>query len=109
MSPASSQPLNATVYQVDAVRVKQKSQVSTGLTKASRPVEPPKPKIELDPRLQLDNISLEFTYDAVSKSLNITVTNRDSGVLIRQISYKQMSANVYRTNAHQGLLLDQLI
>lgn len=109
MSLASSQPLNATVCQGDVVCVKQTSQVTKGLTKSTRPIEPPKPKIAFDPRLQIDNISLEFAYDATSKSLNITVKNKDTGALIRQISYKQMSANVYLTNVHQGLFLDQLV
>jgi hypothetical protein len=109
MLPASSQLLNANVYQGDAVLVKRASQVPTGLTKASRPVETPRPTIELDPRSLLENVSLEFAYDAKAKSLNITVKNKDSGALIRQISYKQMSANVYRINVHQGLFFDQLI
>jgi uncharacterized FlaG/YvyC family protein len=109
MSPASPQPFNANVYQGEAVRIQQTSQVSSGLTKATRLVEPSKPKIETELRLQLENVSLEFAYDTTSKSLNITVKNKDSGALIRQISYKQMSAHVYRTSERQGLLLDQLI
>jgi uncharacterized FlaG/YvyC family protein len=52
-------------------------------------------------------MAMSFAYDSVAKSLNIVMTDKTSGEVIRKITYKHMSSDIHQTHKLQGLLLDQ--
>lgn len=55
-----------------------------------------------------DSLAMSFAYDSVAKSLNIVMTDKTSGEIIRKITYKHIPPDVHQADKLQGLLLDQL-
>ena len=109
MPYALSQPLNASGHQDVAVRGNYSKKVSTELTRPVAVEKSPELKTVPERRFQLNKTTLSFAYDAVGKSLNIVMTDKASGEVVRKISYKQISPDLHKTNTLQGLLLDQLV
>ena len=108
MPSALSLPPNAIVHQEDAVNgVKvHKLQTPVASTVSTPKVAEPRPAPEFN--FKADSLALSFAYDSVAKSLNIVMTDKTSGEIIRKITYKHMPPDVYQTDKLHGLLLDQL-
>lgn len=109
MSSTLSLKLNALTHQDDAVHG---IATTKKLVDAQRHVAPAKPvesNTVPERAFQLDNIALSFAYDTAAKSLNIVMTNKNSGEVVRKISYKQIPSEVHRTHQLHGLLLDRMV
>lgn len=111
MSSALSLPPNATVHQEDAVNGMNAHKLPT--LKASAAAAAPvkgkaaEPKLAPEFNFKADSMAMSFAYDSVAHSLNIVMTDKASGEVIRKITYKHMSSDVHQTLTLQGLLLDQ--
>jgi uncharacterized FlaG/YvyC family protein len=106
-SPLSLPP-NATVHQDDAVAgIKapkfqtHKAITRTADTSAERFQTP-----ELT--IKANSVALSFVYDIVTKALNVVMTDKHSGEVVRKMSYTHLPAGVHRSDKLHGLLLDQL-
>jgi uncharacterized FlaG/YvyC family protein len=53
------------------------------------------------------SVSLSFAYDTVTKALNVVMTDKQSGEVVRKISYTHLPSGVHRSEKLQGFLLDQ--
>jgi uncharacterized FlaG/YvyC family protein len=111
MSSALSLPPNATVHQEDAVNGMKAHKLPT--LKASAAAAAPakakaaEPKLAPEFNFKADSMAMSFAYVSVAHSLNIVMTDKASGEVIRKITYKHMSSDVHQTRMLQGLLLDQ--
>jgi hypothetical protein len=47
-------------------------------------------------------------YDIVTKALNVVMTDKHSGEVVRKISYTHLPTGVHQSDKLHGLLLDQL-
>ena len=65
------------------------------------------PKLAPEFNFKADSMAMSFAYDSVAHSLNIVMTDKASGEVIRKITYKHMSSDTHQTRMLQGLLLDQ--
>ena len=113
MSSALSLPPNAIVHQEDAVmgvkvhKMPTLKAFSTTASAAIASTQAPEPKPAPEFNFKTDSMALSFAYDSVAKSLNIVLTDKTSGEVIRKITYKHMSLGLHQTHKLQGLLLDQ--
>lgn len=109
MTAALSLPPNAIVHQEDAVMgVKvHKTPTPKASAAATASTQAPEPKPAPEFNFKTDSMALSFAYDSVAKSLNIILTDKTSGEVIRKITYKHMSLGLHQTHKLQGLLLDQ--
>jgi uncharacterized FlaG/YvyC family protein len=53
------------------------------------------------------NVALSFAFDRVTQSLNVVMTDKNSGEVVRKISYKHLSTTIHKSEKLNGLLLDQ--
>ncbi len=53
------------------------------------------------------SVALSFAYDTVTKALNVVMTDKHSGEVVRKISYTHIPSGVHRSDKLQGFLLDQ--
>ena len=106
MPPVLPLPPNAIAHQEDAVHGMRdvKKLDPKPVTKA-----PPKDPELKPPELsfQAGNVALSFAYDSQAKSLNIVMTDKVSGEVVRKISFKNLNSDVHQTAKLHGLLLDQ--
>jgi uncharacterized FlaG/YvyC family protein len=52
-------------------------------------------------------VALSFAFDSITKSLNVVMTDKMSGEVVRKISYAHLPTEVHQSNKLHGLLLDQ--
>jgi hypothetical protein len=52
-------------------------------------------------------VALSFAFDSVTKSLNVVMTDKTSGEVVRKVTYKHLPQDVHQPNKLHGLLLDQ--
>ncbi len=106
MPPVLPLPPNAVAHQEDAVHgVREvKKQDPKPVSKA-----PPKTSELTPPELSFHagSVAFSFAYDSQAKSLNIVMTDKVSGEVVRKISFKHLSSDVHQASKLQGLLLDQ--
>lgn len=107
MSSALSLPPNAVVHQEDAVIGMKAHKLPALKASNADPAKAAEPKLAPELNFKADSMSLSFAYDSVAKSLNIVMTDKTSGDVIRKITYKHMSSDIHQTHKLQGLLLDQ--
>jgi hypothetical protein len=107
MSSALSLPPNAIVHQEDAVIGMKAHKPPTLKASTAAPPKAAEPKLAPEFNFKADSMAMSFAYDSVAKSLNIVMTDKTSGEVIRKISYKHMSSDIHQTHKLQGLLLDQ--
>ena len=107
MSSPLSLPPNAAVHQEDAVtgiKAPKPQTLKTLTPPAQSPVEPSKaPKLAL----KTSSVALSFAYDHVTKALNVVMTDKSSGEVVRKISYTHLPTGVHQSDKLHGLLLDQ--
>jgi len=109
MSPPVTLLPNATVHPDDAV-----SGVANNKIESPRPESKPTETVEPAKSLQAPQqlkaqtaVSLSFTFDTLTQSLNIIMTDKASGEVVRKISYKSLPSDVHKAEKLNGLLLDQ--
>lgn len=109
MTAALSLPPNAIAHQEDAVNGMKAYKPPTlkAYTAATVNSKATEPKLTPEFNFKTDSMALSFAYDSVAKSLNIVMTDKTSGEVIRKITYKHMSSDIHQTHKLQGLLLDQ--
>jgi hypothetical protein len=106
-SPLSLPP-NAAVHQDDAaIGIKAftpqtRTAPALAIQKAPTASEPPKPTATAN------GVALSFAYDVVTQALNVVMTDKHSGEVVRKISYTHLPSGVHQSEKLQGLLLDQL-
>ena len=106
MPPVLPLPPNAIAHQEDAVH---------GMRDVKKPdlkpvaKAPPKDPELKPPELsfQAANVALSFAYDSQAKSLNIVMTDKVSGEVVRKMSFKHLASDVNQASKLHGLLLDQ--
>ena len=57
--------------------------------------------------LKTSSVALSFAYDHVTKALNVVMTDKHSGEVVRKISYTHLPTGVHQSEKLHGLLLDQ--
>ena len=95
-SSISMQPI-APVHQDDALGGVTFSQTKT--TPVSAAPQSPNPANS--------NVALSFAFDIVTKSLQVVITDKISGEVVRKIAYSHLPIDVHRSDQLHGLLLDQ--
>ena len=108
MPSALSLPPNAIVHQEDAVNDVKANKLQTLVASTVTTPKAPEPKPAPEFNFKADSLALSFAYDSVAKSLNIVMTDKTSGEIIRKITYKHMPSDLHQTDKLHGLLLDQL-
>jgi uncharacterized FlaG/YvyC family protein len=108
MSSPLSLPPNAIVHQDDAVSGIKANKLQTPKASALTTSQAPEPQKAPEFNFKADNLAMSFAYDSVAKSLNIVMTDKTSGEIIRKITYKHIPPDVHQADKLQGLLLDQM-
>jgi hypothetical protein len=98
MSSPLSLPTIATAHPDDAV--------SKPTPHKAKPQTSPAPTIE--PSYLSNAVALSFAFDIATKSLNVVMTDKVSGEVVRKMSYTHLPTDVHQSNKLHGLLLDQL-
>lgn len=109
MSPPLTPLAHATAHPDDAV-----SGLTPNKIEAHRPeskptaVVPPVPSIQttLQEKPQV-TVSLSYAFDSLTQSLNVIMTDKNSGEVVRKFSYKSLPSDVHKAEKLNGLLLDQ--
>jgi hypothetical protein len=95
-SPLSLPPI-APVHHDDAVNSFAHSQPKTM-----------QPRLEANEPIYIgSDVALSFAFDSVTKSLNVVMTDKTSGEVVRKVTYEYLPHDVHQPNKLHGLLLDQ--
>jgi hypothetical protein len=108
MPSAITLPPNAAAHPDDAVSVVKSHKLQTPQASAVPKTKASEPKLAPEFSFKADSMALSFAYDSVAKSLNIVMTDKTSGEVIRKITYKHIPSDVHQSDKLHGLLLDQL-
>ena len=103
-----SLPQNAAVHQEDAVTGIKAPKPQTLKTLTPPAPNPAEPSNVPELALKTSSVALSFAYDHVTKALNIVMTDKHSGEVVRKISYTHLPTGVYQPDKLHGLLLDEL-
>jgi uncharacterized FlaG/YvyC family protein len=95
-SPLTLQPI-AHVHQDDAA----------GAMTSHKHKPPALPAHTMAPSYASSAVSLSFAFDIVTKSLNVVMTDKSSGEVVRKISFTHIPSDIHQTDKLNGLLLDQ--
>ena len=109
MSSPLALHLNATAHLDDAASgiVPNKRGPHRAETKPSASKEHDK-VVQTEPQTQPQvTVALSFAFDTLTQSLNVIMTNKISGEVVRKISYKSLPTEVHKAEKLNGLLLDQ--
>ena len=98
MSSPLSLPTIAPAHQDDAV---------SKLTQ-SKPKTQTSPAPTIEPNYSSNTVALSFAFDIATQSLNVVMTDKVSGEVVRKMSYTRLPTDVHQSNKLHGLLLDQL-
>jgi uncharacterized FlaG/YvyC family protein len=112
MSPPLTRLSNAIVHQEDAVSgLTTTSKLNAHRSEPSRPEDlAPAKSSQLHVQEHSQQaVSLSFAFDSLTQSLNVIMTDKNSGEVVRKFSYKSLAADVHKTEKLTGLLLDQLV
>jgi uncharacterized FlaG/YvyC family protein len=108
MPSAITLPPNAPVHPDDAVSGVKSLKLQTPQASAVPTTKTPEPQKAPEFNFKADSLALSFAYDSVAKSLNIVMTDKTSGEIIRKITYTHIPPDVHQADKLHGLLLDQL-
>ena len=103
-----SLPPNAAAHQDDAVtgikapKFQTHKAIAPTADTSAEPIKAPELAIKAN------NVALSFAYDIVTKALNVVMTDKHSGEVVRKISYTHLPTGVHQSDKLHGLLLDQL-
>ena len=78
--------------------------------KALAPTAHAMPEPTKAPKLAIksNSVALSFAYDIVTKALNVVMTDKYSGEVVRKMSYTHLPTGVHQSDKLHGLLLDEL-
>ena len=111
MSSPISLPPNAAVHQDDAV-TGIKTPISptraTPVSILSSTYALAEPSTQSEFMVKANSVALSFAYDPVTQALHVVMTDKQSGEVVRKISYTHIPTGVHQTQKLQGLLLNQL-
>jgi uncharacterized FlaG/YvyC family protein len=62
-----------------------------------------------EPPTNSNSVALSFAYDIVTKALNVVMTDKHSGEVVRQMSYTHLPSGMHQSDRLNGLLLDHLV
>lgn len=99
MSSPISLPTVAPAHQDDAV-----SKPTPNKPKTQTHTEP-----TIEPNYSSNTVALSFAFDIATKSLNVVMTDKVSGEVVRKMSYTHLPTDVHQSHKLQGLFLDQLV
>lgn len=108
MSSPLSLPPNASVHQDDAVTGMTAPKLQSHKTLASAADATAGPSKTPELASKSNSVALSFVYDIVTKALNVVMTDKHSGEVVRKISYTHLPTGVHQSDKLHGLLLDQL-
>ena len=97
MSSPISLPTVAPAHQDDAV-----SKPTPNKPKTQTHTEP-----TIEPNYSSNTVALSFAFDIATKSLNVVMTDKTSGEVVRKVTYEYLPHDVHQPNKLHGLLLDQ--
>ena len=60
-----------------------------------------------EPSYASNSVALSFVFDIATKSLNVVMTDKASGKVVRKMSYTHLPMDLHQANKLHGLLLDQ--
>lgn len=109
MSPPLTPLAHATAHPDDAVSglTPNKNEAQRPETKPTEGLMPAKSiPTPLQARPQV-TVALSFAFDSLTQSLNVIMTDKNSGEVVRKISYKNLPTDVHQSEKLNGLLLDQ--
>ncbi len=103
-----SLPPNASVHQDDAVTGIKAPKLPSRIAPA--PTADAKAESSKPPEftIKANSVALSFAYDTQTKALNVVMTDKHSGEVVRKISYTHLPTDVHQSNKLNGLLLNQL-
>jgi len=96
-SPLTLQPI-AHVHQDDA---------AGAMTTSNKHKPPAPPAHTVASSYASSSVSLSFAFDIVTKSLNVVMTDKSSGEVVRKISFTHIPSDIHQTDKLNGLLLNQ--
>jgi FlaG protein len=103
-----SLPPNAAVHQEDAVTGIKTAKPQTFKTLTPPVHTPAEPSKASEFALKTHSVALSFAYDNATKALNVVMTDKHSGEVVRKISYTHLPTGVHQSDKLHGLLLDEL-
>lgn len=109
MSPPLTPLAHATAHPDDAVGgvIPSKIEAHRAQSKPTEAVSPAKSMssdVQVRPQVM---VSLSFAFDSVTQSLSVIMTDKNSGEVVRKISYKSLPTDVHQAEKLNGLLLDK--
>jgi hypothetical protein len=60
-----------------------------------------------EPNLMRSAVVLSFAFDVVTRSLNVVMTDKISGEVVRKIAFTHFQTDAHQTDKLHGVLLDQ--
>jgi len=57
----------------------------------------------------LGHVAVSFAFDNVKKTLQVVITDEQSGQVVRQFEYRRLTPDVHQSQQLNGLLLNQLV
>ena len=60
-----------------------------------------------EPSYSSNAVALSFAFDIVTKSLNVVMTDKTSGEVVRKIAFTHLPSDIHQADKLHGLLLDQ--
>lgn len=110
MSPPLTPLAHATAHPDDAVSGVTPNKIEahrseSNLNKAASALKSIPSALQVRPQV---TVALSFAFDNLTQSLNVIMTDKHSGEVVRKISYKNLPTVVHQSEKLNGLLLDQL-
>jgi hypothetical protein len=87
-----------TPKKLEALRQESKSLAAVSPAQSTPQPRPVQPQM---------TVALSFAFDSLTQSLNVIMTDKNSGEAVRKISYKSLPIDVHKAEKLNGLLLDQ--
>lgn len=72
------------------------------------PTSPSVSPIDMDPPGR-GHVAVSFAFDNVKKTLQVVITDEQSGQVVRQFEYTRLAPDVHHPQQLNGLLLNQLV
>lgn len=103
-----SLPPNAAVHQDDAASGIKAPKLPSRTAPAPTTEAKAAPSKPPEFTIKANSVALSFAYDTLTKALNVVMTDKHSGEVVRKISYTHLPTSVHQADKLHGLLLDQL-
>lgn len=71
------------------------------------PTTPPTSTVTTPESKTPSAVALSFAFDRIQKTLNVVMTDKQSGEVVRTIEFTHLPPDIHRNDRLNGLLLDQ--